>query len=436
MSTDSLFLPTGTGSDAAKPRVLVIGGGIVGVCTAYELARAGLQPYVIERGSAVGLGASFGNAGVIAPGYVTPWAAPGMPAKVLKMLWDDHAPVRINLGLDMPMWRWLWQAWRQCDLAAYRRNRERMQRIARYSQACLAQLRERHPFDYERTQGYLQLFRSEEDLNLAKPGLKLLADLGARFQLVDADRARELEPGLNPDTPLKAAVHLPDDESGNCPLFAKQLRSEAEALGARFRFGLSVQSLDVQAGMVQGVILSDGRKIAAQAVVVAAGSDSTSLLQPAGIRLPLYPVKGYSATVTMQPGWTGPRAALMDERYKVAMTRMGQRIRVAGTAELGGALGKIPDAPVQTLLNVVRDWFGEGVRTHDATLWTGARPMLPDGAPLIGPTPIAGLWLNLGHGSSGWAMAPGSARVLADQMTGRKAEIDVQGLRFDDRYAA
>ncbi|TMH05836.1 MAG: FAD-dependent oxidoreductase [Betaproteobacteria bacterium] len=423
-------------------RIAIIGAGIIGVTTAYELAHDGHEVTVFERRGTVAAETSFANAGLIAPGYVTPWAAPGMPAKVLRHLFSAHAPVRLHPRLDTAMLRWLMRWWRACSASAYQLNRPRMQRLALYSRERLHHLAKELKIDFERTQGVLVLARSERDLRALKPGLAMLAELGVNHGVIGGDAARLIEPGLNPQMPLHAAVHLPDDEVGNCRLFAQVLKGEAQQLGADFRFDTEV--LAVQAGtkpqltfreLVNGDDVPPAQSASFDAVVVCAALGATALLQPLGIALPLAPVYGYSITAPLRsveahPEF-GPRAALMDERYKVAISRLGQRVRVAGSAEIGGAPETMNERAIATLYKVLDDWFPGVVQPGHVQRWKGARPMLPDGPPVLGAAGAPGVWLSLGHGSSGWALACGSARVVADALSGRMPAIDTEGLGIE-----
>ncbi len=415
-------------------RVIVVGAGIIGVTTAYELAAEGLSVAVVDRRTGVAQETSFGNAGVIAPGYVTPWAAPGMPGKVLSYLFKPAAPVIFRPALSPRLWRWLVAWLGECRAERWRVNKLRMQRLAFYSRDRLHTLRARHGLQYEQSQGYLQLLRSEKDLAMMAATKALLEESGVPFELLDAQACRALEPGLSPMAPLTAGLHLPEDESGNCPVFAAALRREAEARGARFRLDATVRALMVEGGRVVGVRI--GRDVhKADAVIVCAGADSVELLDPVGVHVPIWPVKGYAATVTLKADAIGPGRALMDEAYKTAITPFGNRLRIAGTAEISNRNLTLREAPLRTLIKVAGDWFPSAARWSEAQYWVGARPMLPDGPPLLGATPVQGLYLNLGHGSTGWAMACGSARVLADVILGRPPEIDLDGLTLQ-RYRA
>lgn len=416
--------------------VIVIGAGVIGVCSAWYLREAGFDVTVLDRRPGAAQETSFGNAGVIAPGYVTPWAAPGMPGKVLRTLFASASPVVFRPSADPAMWRWIARWLGECRLERYRINKMRMQRLAFYSRACLHALRAQLDIEYEQSQGYLQLFRTARDLDMAAPALALLKENGVPHRLLDAEACRRLEPGLAPDTTLAGGLHLPEDETGNCPVFTHRLRELAQARGVRFRMETTATRIARAADgrLSIGMRSTDGSAVLqAERVVVAAGVDSAPLLRPLGLRVPLYPVKGYSATVAVRDELQAPVGALMDESYKVAITRMGKRFRIAGTAELGSRRLDLRPAAIHTLLKVGRDWFPGAGDYNEASLWVGARPMLPDGPPLIGPTSVHGLYLNLGHGSTGWAMACGSGRLLADQLAcaegrGGGPDIDMEGL--------
>lgn len=409
-----------------QKQIVVIGGGVVGVCTAYFLAQAGHDVAVIERHENVAQGASFANAGIVAPGYATPWAAPGMPMKILSHLLKSEAPVILRPTLDRALWRWVRRWLTECELERYRINRTRMQRIAAYSRDILRQLREYHELDYEQTQGVLQLFRTAKDLKLAEPAIALLTDNEVPHQILDADAARAIEPALAPNTPLAGGVYLPQDEAGNCPLFAKRLKQVAASIGVQFHFASTVQSIEPES---RGVVLHiDDERFTMDAVVVAAGIDSARLLKPLGIHVPLYPVKGYSATTAIRNFDMAPNASLLDESYKVAITRLGARIRIAGLAELGSRDSELRESAIRTLIKVGSDWFPDAANYTKANFWCYARPMLPDGPPILGATPVRNVYVNIGHGSAGWAMAAGSGRVLADIVSGHAPDIDMDGL--------
>jgi D-amino-acid dehydrogenase len=356
--------------------ITVVGAGIIGVCAAYYLREAGHEVTVIERRPGPAQETSFGNAGLIAPGYVTPWAAPGMPGKILSYLFQSEAPVTFRPTLDPAMWRWIARWLRECQLERYRVNKLRMQRLAFYSRNCIHDLRERHALEYEQSQGYLQLFRSERDVDMSAPGRALLKENDVPHRLLDAAGCRAIEPGIAHDAPLAGGLHLPEDESGNCAQFARLLRQLSESMGVQYCFDTQVRRLMPDK---RGVTLAlqhnaQASTLHCDRVVIAAGPDSGRLLAPLGLRVPLYPVKGYSASVSLNDELQAPRAALMDESYKVAITRFGNRIRIAGTAELGSRALDLRPGATNTLIKVARDWFPVAGHYAQATLWVGARP--------------------------------------------------------------
>jgi D-amino-acid dehydrogenase len=443
-------------------RVAVIGAGIVGITSAFELAADGHEVTVFERHEGVASETSFANAGVIAPGYVTPWAAPGMASKVIKHLLSQHAPVRINARLSPAALAWLWKWWRASNRTTFELNRSRMQALALFSRERLHALSRELRLDFERSTGYLVLLRSSQDVAMAKPGLKVLGELGVKFKGLTAEECRAVEPGLSAETPLKGGIYLPDDEVANCRQFAHLLRGKAQDIGVMFRFQTEV--LRIVAGARPEVVYQHllpetasqpGRQSdpseqdsepteplpmgpvtqGFDAVLLCAAMGAPSLLAPHGLRLPLLPVYGYSVTAPMRHVEAhpdlGPRSGVMDERYKVAITRLGTRLRVAGGAELGGTPHHHNSAALATLHKVLHDWYPGVAKLAQAQTWKGARPMLPDGPPMLGPSGIPGVWLNLGHGSSGWALACGSARLLAQMLSGQTPSMAVDGLSVD-----
>ena len=412
-------------------KIAVIGAGIVGITTAYELAVDGHEVTVFERRGAAAEETSFANAGVVAPGSVTPWAAPGMPGKVLGNLLSRHAAIKLSLPLSGNDLAWMWKWWRACKLETYLANRARLQRLAFYSQSRLHQLTEDLQLDYDRAKGYTVLLRSEKDSRLVQPGLQILRDAGVAFSEINAEGVRKIEPAINPDTEFLGGIHLPNDEVANCRQFALLLKDKARDLGVKFEFNTTVDQLNmVQAASV--LIAGDNTPRQFDRIVMCAGLASAALLKPLGLKIPMAAVYGYSISAPIREALNAPRSALMDERYKVAISRLGNRVRVAGSAEIGGSLAKHRASSIQTLYKVLHDWFpgaAQNANTGSSVqVWKGARPMLPDGPPIIGDSGIPGIWLNLGHGSSGWALSCGSARALADLMAGKAAEVNMEGL--------
>jgi D-amino-acid dehydrogenase len=423
-------------------KVAVIGAGIVGVTTAYELAADGHEVTVFERRGTIAAEGSFANAGIVAPAYVTPWASPGMPAKLLRQLFSTHAAVRLGGVPDAALAGWIWRWWRACRTARYQANRARLHRLARYSEQRLRKLSTDFALDYEQREGLLVLLRTPREAARARAGLKLLSELGGKFHLVDAARAREIEPGLSAQTPLHAGIHLPDSAVGNCRQFANLMKAEAVRLGAQFR--LHAQVLAIVPGtqpVVHHCAVGDGdatpppQTAVFDAVVVCAALGAPALLKPLGLLLPLAAVHGLSITAPLRliDGYPeiGPQSALIDETYKVAISRLGSRVRVAGGAELGGDPQRPNRRALATLYKVLHDWYPGAAHLAQALRWKGARPMLPDGPPLVGASGLDGIWLNLGHGSSGWALSCGSARVVADLVARREPAIDTEGLGVD-----
>lgn len=410
----------------AQKQVAVIGGGVIGVCTAYFLAAAGHQVVVIERRGNVAAEASFGNAGVMAPGYVTPWARPGMPRHLLAYLFKQAAPLMLPRKMDPALWRWMRLWLSECELERFRTNMQRMQRLCIYSRDTLQQLRPQALQADEKNLGYLQLFRTPQDLALAEPALAMLSELDGAHRLLDAEATRLLEPALAPQTPLAGAFYLPDAETGNCPLFTKQLKHIAMSLGVRFIFGHSVSTIAQNGNQL--VLHAGETSLSVDAIVLAAGVESARMLKELGISIPLFAVKSYAATAAVKDMDAGPLAALMDETYRVSITRMGNRIRLAGTAELASHFATAPETAHRTLRKVGSDWFPHTTNYNNAHFWCGLQATLPDGPPLIGATPIKNLFVNIGHGANGWAMAAGAGKLVADIISERTPEIDLDGL--------
>lgn len=421
-------------------KVLVLGSGVIGTTTAYFLARAGAEVTVIDRQSGPAMETSFANAGQVSPGYSTPWAAPGIPLKALKWLFQKHAPLSLRPDGSLFQWRWLLSMLGQCNGADYAINKERMMRLSSYSRDVLRQLRADTGLSYEERQGgTLQLFRTQAQLDAAQQDIAVLRDCGVPFELLSREELAGVEPGLSDALPrLAGGLRLPDDETGDCHLFSTRLAAMAEAAGVRFVWGQDIAALDVQGGRVQGAWVQTAgqplRHVAADRVVLALGVQSRALLQPLGLSLPVYPVKGYSLTLPLIDAARAPVSTVLDESYKVAITRFDQRIRVGGMAGLVGYDLSLDARRRQTLEMVVQDLFPGGDLAQ-AQFWTGLRPMTPDSTPVVGACPVQGLFLNTGHGTLGWTMACGSAQLMADLLTGRQPAIRHDDLSWQ-RYAA
>jgi D-amino-acid dehydrogenase len=414
--------------------VIVLGGGVIGVTSAWYLAQAGHHVTVVERQAGVALETSFANAGEVSPGYSAPWAGPGVPLKAVQWLAMHYRPLVIRPNIDMNMVRWGLAMLRNCTAARYELNKGRMVRLAEYSRDCLRDLRADTGIAYDqRMQGTLQLFRTQKQLDGTAADIGVLQRYGVKYELLDRAGFIRHEPALaRTQEKFVGGLLLPGDETGDCHQFSTRLAEMAAAKGVTFRFGTAIERLVVEGGALTGVQTSAGL-LKADAVLLALGSHSPQLLAPAGIRVPVYPVKGYSITVPITDAAGAPESTVMDETHKVAVTRLGDRIRVGGTAELAGYTLQLHEPRRRTLEHVVTDLFPDGGDVKQASFWCGLRPMTPDGTPIVGGTKVKGLWLATGHGTLGWTMAAGTGRVMADLISGRQPEIDMAGLTVD-RY--
>jgi D-amino-acid dehydrogenase len=416
-------------------KVIVLGGGVIGVSTAYYLAKSGAEVTLVDRQRGPALETSFANAGQVSPGYSTPWAAPGIPLKALKWMFQKrHAPLAVRLDGTLFQLRWMAQMLRNCSPERYAVNKERMLRVAEYSRDCLQRLRAETGIRYEeRTGGTLQLFRTQAQVDAVARDIAVLEECGVPYELLAADRLAAVEPALaQARGRLAGGLRLPRDETGDCHLFTQALCRRAEDMGVEFRFGQAVKALVREGDRIAGVHIGT-EVLKADRYVLALGSYSRSFLRPLELDLPVYPVKGYSLTVPLVDPAFAPRSTVLDETYKIAVTRFDDRIRVGGMAELGGFDLRLDPRRRATLEMVVNDLFPGGDVSR-ATFWTGLRPMTPDGTPVIGATRYPNLFLNTGHGTLGWTMACGSGRLVADLVTGRRPEISPNGLGID-RYA-
>lgn len=410
-------------------KVIVLGSGVIGVTSAWELVRAGHEVTVIDRSAGPALETSFANAGEVSPGYSTPWAAPGIPLKALKWAFQRHAPLVLNPLASLKAAGWLGQMLSNCTSEAYALNKGRMVRVAEYSRDRLAALRQETGISYdERTQGTLQLLRSQKQLDGLQKDIEVLREDGVPFELLSAEECLSHEPGLAGSRHLIAGgLRLPGDETGDCFKFTNRLAEMAKALGVTFRQGVTIKGLDKEGDRIVAIQTSEGPMVA-DAYVVAMGSFSPALVKSLGMKLPVYPLKGYSLTIPIMDAAKAPESTVMDETYKVAITRLGDRIRVGGLAEIAGFDTSLNDRRRATLEKSVGELFGGAGDMATATFWAGLRPMTPDGTPVIGRTPVQNLFLNTGHGTLGWTMSMGSAKVLSDIVSRRPTEIDASDL--------
>jgi len=415
-------------------QVMVLGSGVIGVTCAYQLALAGHEVTVLDRQPAAGLETSYANAGEVSPGYSAPWAGPGVPVKAIKWLLMTHRPLVIRPHIDLGMIRWGLAMLRNCTAARYELNKSRMVRLAEYSRDCLRELRENTGIRYdERMQGTLQLFRTQAQLDATGADIAILKRYGVPFEVLDRGGCIRQEPALaHVEEKFVGGLLLPGDETGDCFQFTQRLAALAADRGVVFRHGTTVKGLLRDGTRLDGVV-TDAGTLRADAYLVALGSWSPLLLAGIGIHIPVYPVKGYSITVPVTDGRGAPESTVMDETHKIAVTRLGDRIRAGGTAELAGYTLKLHEARRRTLEHVVADLFPQGGDVAKAEFWCGLRPMTPDGTPVVGGTRLPNLFLATGHGTLGWTMAAGTGCVIADLVSGRDPEIDMDGLTVE-RY--
>ena len=420
-------------------RAIVLGSGVIGVTSAYYLAKQGFKVTVIDRQPGPALETSFANAGQISPGYSTPWAAPGIPLKALKWMFSKHAPLAIRPDGSFFQLQWLAMMLRNCTAERYNVNKERMLRLAEYSRNCLIQLRSETGIEYEgRQAGTLQVFRTQQQMDGIAKDVAILMQAGVPFELLGSHELANREPALAAVShKLVGGLRLPGDETGDCQLFTVRLAEKAAELGVQFRYDQNILGIQQVGGRIASIKISDGLKseeLKAQHFVMALGSYSRQTAAKLGLKIPVYPLKGYSLTVPIIDADRAPVSTVMDETYKIAMTRFDDRIRVGGMAEVAGFDTSLNPRRRETLEMVVNDLFPEAGNLQNANFWTGLRPMTPDGTPIVGATPIRNLWMNTGHGTLGWTMACGSASLLADLISARQPAINPAGLAMD-RYA-
>ncbi|KGJ05972.1 D-amino-acid dehydrogenase [Paracoccus halophilus] len=412
-------------------KVIILGAGVLGVTSAWYLAKAGHEVTVIDRQQGPALETSYANAGEISPGYSSPWAAPGVPLKALKWMFQRHAPLVLQPRLDWHRVSWMARMLANCTSSAYAINKSRMVRLAEYSRDCLGELRAETGIEYDqRMQGTLQLFRKPEQLDAAGKDIEVLRADGVPFEVLDRAGCIAAEPGLAASAErIAGGLRLPGDETGDCFKFTNRLAEMAVAAGVTFRWGVTVERLQAANGRITGVQTDQGR-MTADRYVLAMGPHSPQMVRHLGVKLPVYPLKGYSLTIDIEDESRAPVSTVMDETYKIAITRLGSRIRVGGLAEIAGYDLSLNPRRHATLAKSVSELFGGAGDPAKAEFWTGLRPMTPDGTPIVGATPIANLFLNTGHGTLGWTMSAGSGRLLADLISGRKPDIAAEDLGY------
>lgn len=409
-------------------KVVILGAGVAGVSTAWYLAQAGHEVTVIEREPGVAVETSFANAGQLSYGYTTPWAAPGIPQKAAKWLMKPHSPLIVRPDGSLYQLQWLRQMLANCNETSYRLNKERMVRVSEYSREMFRRLEEETGLAFEgRHQGTLQIFRHDSEVQAAEKDMKVLDEYNVPYRLLTPQQSLQYEPALaGVVDKLSAALYLPNDGTGDCHMFTRNLAQLCEQKGVRFAFGRSIERIEHGGSRITAVYAGDER-FEADRYVCALGSFSRPAMAALGLDLPVYPVKGYSLTVPIINSDAAPVSTIIDETYKVAVTRFDNRIRVGGMAELSGYRIKLNPKRRETLELVVNDLYPHGGDLSRATFWSGLRPMTPDSTPIIGATRFENLFTNTGHGTLGWTMSLGSGKLAADLTAGIEPEI-----RHDD----
>lgn len=410
-------------------RVVVLGAGVIGVTTAYYLARQGVEVEVLDRQRDAGMETSFANAGELSYGMTSPWAAPGIPLKAVKWLFMRYRPLMIWPLMSPAMWAWCVRMVGNCNANSYALNKGRMVRVSNYSRDTLTELMDELAIDFDlRELGTLQLFRKQKQIDGSKADQDVLREYGSPFELLDRDGCIEVEPGLaHVADKFVGGLRLTSDRTGDCRKFTQALAKKAAELGVKFRYNVNIDGFAMERGKIIGVDTTEGR-VTGDKYVCAMGPYAPVLLKTIGIKLPIYPIKGYSITLPITDPDAAPRSTIMDETFKVAITRLGDRIRVAGQAEIIGYNKHLGSHATDAVRHVVSDLFPKGGDVSKAEGWTGLRPMTPDGTPVIGPTRYDNLFLNTGHGTLGWTMSCGSARVVADLVMDQTPGIDMDGL--------
>jgi D-amino-acid dehydrogenase len=408
-------------------KIIVLGAGVIGVTSAWYLAAAGHEVAVVERRDAAGLETSFANGGQISAGHAEPWAKPSVVPKLLRWLGREDAPLLFRPRADRAQWEWGLRFLLECFPGRFQRHSRTLAGLAMHSRECLRALRAQLGIRYDHLErGILQFATNERDLEALTRHAEATQALGIRRQVKSAGECFALEPALRDSRDrVLGGVYNPSDESGDAHRFTVELARHAASRGVSFRFATSIQTIEATGGQVGGVRLQNGETVTADAYVVSLGSYSPLLLAPLGIRIPVYPLKGYSITLPLGPkeAAAAPSVSLTDEAFKIVISRLGNRLRAAGTAELTGYDTSVNPARCAAIANRVRDLFPalSGVSAVDN--WSGLRPATPNNVPVIGRTRLKNLFLNTGHGTLGWTLACGSASVLADLMSARQPQI-------------
>lgn len=411
-------------------KALVLGGGIVGVTTAYFLARDGHEVTLVEAHEGLGLEATAANAGLIAPGHAFAWASPRAPGQLLRSLLGQETAIRVRLRPDLRLYLWGLQFLRECPAGRARLNTLIKLRLCQYSQAVMTELVRAEEIRYHAvTRGALYVYRDPAELEAGVRKMALVVERGQRQEVLDPDAVARIEPAFEPVRhKIAGAIYGLTDGSGDARAFTEEVaRRCRERLGVTFRLGTRVLALRASGDRVQGVVTQRG-PLTAETYVLALGVESPLVARTVGIRLPIYPAKGYSVTFPVKPGGLAPTLGGVDEQWLVGWSRMGDRLRMTSTAEFAGYDRDWRPRDFNNIHRFARDVFPEAARYEEGQYRACLRPMTPHGRPILGPTRYRNLVLNVGHGHMGWTMACGTARIVADLVAGRRPEIDLEGL--------
>ena len=417
-------------------KVVVLGAGIIGTTSAYFLAKQGHEVTVIDRQDSVSMETSHANAGCLSYGFTSPWASPGLPFSVLKWVLTGRSPLIINPNMSVETIKFLYRMFKNCNSRSYEINKSRMLRVANYSQKALLEIETDFDLYYEqKKQGSLQLFWDSKEIEKTQKDIAILDKFNINSQLLSAEECVKIEPGLQyVKNKLAGGIQFMDDFTGNCYLFSTEVYKKCVEMGVNFEFNTEIKSLQISNDKIASVSTDSG-EIKADCYSVSLGSYSTKILSKIGIEIPIYPVKGYSITLPVLSNEDAPQSTIMDEKNKIAITRLGDRIRVAGMAHLTDFDKNLRTKSLDSLMSGLDLLFPKSYESSKETnFWTGFRPSTPDGTPIIGPTPFNNLFLNTGHGTLGWTMSAGSGKLLANLVSGIDPEISTEGIDMS-RYS-
>ena len=417
-------------------KVVVLGAGIIGTTSAYFLAKQGHEATDIDRQDSVSMETSHANAGCLSYGFTSPWASPGLPFSVLKWVLTGRSPLIINPNMSVETVKFLYRMFKNCNSRSYEINKSRMLRVANYSQKALLEIETDFDLYYEqKKQGSLQLFWDSKEIEKTQKDIAILDKFNINSQLLSADECVKIEPGLQyVKNKLAGGIQFMDDFTGNCYLFSTEVYKKCVEMGVNFEFNTEIKSLQISNDKIASVLMDRG-EIKADCYSVSLGSYSTKILSKIGIEIPIYPVKGYSITLPVLSNEDAPQSTIMDEKNKIAITRLGDRIRVAGMAHLTDFDKNLRTKSLDSLMSGLDLLFPKSYESSKETnFWTGFRPSTPDGTPIIGPTPFNNLFLNTGHGTLGWTMSAGSGKLLANLVSGIDPEISTEGIDMS-RYS-